>query len=65
MEEDYLRIEGFNTLTAGILDVKTFWRQYKNIDHPYHTQKYTPVQTVIIFVQILFLRYLLNFNNLN
>ena len=34
MEEDYLRIEGFNTLTAWILDVKTFRRQYKNIDHP-------------------------------
>ncbi|MEY9974314.1 spore coat protein H [Lysinibacillus sp. RC46] len=31
MEEDYLRIEGFNTLTARILDVKTFRRQYKNL----------------------------------
>lgn len=31
MDEDYLRIEGFNTLTARILDVKTFRRQYKNL----------------------------------
>lgn len=31
MEEDYLRIEGFNTLTARILDVKSFRRQYKNL----------------------------------
>ncbi len=31
MEEDYLRIEGFNTLTARILDVKTFRGQYKNL----------------------------------
>lgn len=31
MEEDYLRIEGFNTLTARILDVKTFRQQYKNL----------------------------------
>ncbi|MFB7156062.1 CotH kinase family protein [Lysinibacillus sp. NPDC056232] len=31
MEEDYLRIEGFNTLTARILDVKTFRSQYKNL----------------------------------
>ncbi|MFC4355027.1 CotH kinase family protein [Chryseomicrobium palamuruense] len=31
MREDYLRIEGFNTLTARILDVKTFRRQYKNL----------------------------------
>jgi len=31
MEEDYLRIEGFNTLTARILDIKTFRRQYKNL----------------------------------
>lgn len=31
MEEDYLRIEGFNTLTARILDVKTFRHQYKNL----------------------------------
>ena len=30
MEEDYLRIEGFNTLTARILDVKTFRDRYKN-----------------------------------
>ncbi|MCZ2257670.1 CotH kinase family protein [Sporosarcina sp. G11-34] len=29
MEEDYLRIEGFNTLTARILDVKKFRHQYK------------------------------------
>ena len=29
MEEDYLRIEGFNTLTARILDVKTFRRNTK------------------------------------
>nr|WP_281251483.1 CotH kinase family protein [Paenisporosarcina indica] len=31
MEEDYLRIEGFNTLTARILDVKTFRGQYKDL----------------------------------
>lgn len=31
MEADYLRIEGFNTLTARILDVKIFRRQYKNL----------------------------------
>lgn len=31
MEEDYLRIEGFNTLTARILDVKIFRRQYINL----------------------------------
>ncbi|MGG3448421.1 CotH kinase family protein [Domibacillus aminovorans] len=31
MDEDYLRIEGFNTLTARILDVKTFRGQYKNL----------------------------------
>ena len=31
MEEDYIRIEGFNTLTARILDVKTFRRQYKKL----------------------------------
>ena len=31
MEEDYLRIEGFNTLTARILDVKTFRHQYKKL----------------------------------
>ena len=31
MREDYLRIEGFNTLTARILDVKTFRTQYKNL----------------------------------
>nr|WP_182504153.1 CotH kinase family protein [Peribacillus huizhouensis] len=29
MEEDYVRIKGFNTLTARILDVKTFRDQYK------------------------------------
>lgn len=29
MEGDYLRIQGFNTLTARILDVKTFRNQYK------------------------------------
>jgi spore coat protein H len=31
MEEDYVRIEGFNTLTARILDVKAFRAQYKKI----------------------------------
>ena len=31
MEEDYLRIEGFNTLTARILDVNTFRLQYKKL----------------------------------
>ena len=31
MEEDYLRIEGFNTLTARILDVQVFRQQYKNL----------------------------------
>lgn len=31
MREDYLRIEGFNTLTARILDVKTFRVQYRNV----------------------------------
>jgi spore coat protein H len=31
MREDYLRIEGFNTLTARILDVKVFRTQYKNL----------------------------------
>lgn len=31
MEADYLRIEGFNTLSARILDVKTFRRQYKEL----------------------------------
>ncbi len=31
MEEVYLRIEGFNTLTVRILDVKTFRYQYKNL----------------------------------
>lgn len=31
MREDYLRIEGFNTLTARILDVKAFRTQYKNL----------------------------------
>ena len=31
MEEDYLRIQGFNTLTARILDIKTFRKQYKNL----------------------------------
>lgn len=31
MEENYLRIEGFNTLTARILDVENFRRQYKNM----------------------------------
>ncbi len=31
MEEDYLRIEGFNTLTARILDVGNLRHQYKNL----------------------------------
>lgn len=31
MEEDYLRIEGFNTLTARILDIKRFRSHYKNL----------------------------------
>ncbi|MBE1554993.1 CotH kinase family protein [Sporosarcina limicola] len=31
MVEDYLRIEGFNTLSARILDVKTFRHQYKKL----------------------------------
>ena len=31
MESDYLRITGFNTLTARILDVKTFRNQYKSL----------------------------------
>ena len=31
MEEDYLRIKGFNTLTARILDVKTFRHEYKKM----------------------------------
>jgi len=31
MQADYLRIEGFNTLTARILDVKTFRTYYKNL----------------------------------
>ncbi|NYF23905.1 spore coat protein H [Sporosarcina sp. JAI121] len=31
MREDYLRIQGFNTLTARILDVKNFRTQYKNL----------------------------------
>jgi len=31
MRADYLRIEGFNTLTARILDVKTFRTHYKNL----------------------------------
>ena len=31
MWEDYLRIEGFNTLTARILDVKTFRIQYRKL----------------------------------
>ena len=31
MEENYLRIVGFNTLTARILDVKAFRQQYKNL----------------------------------
>lgn len=31
MRADYLRIEGFNTLTARILNVKTFRNQYKNL----------------------------------
>lgn len=31
MREDYLRIEGFNTLTARILDIDTFRHQYKNL----------------------------------
>lgn len=31
MDEKYVRIEGFNTLTARILDVKAFRNQYKNL----------------------------------
>ena len=31
MEADYLRIKGFNTLTARILDIKTFRNQYKKL----------------------------------
>jgi spore coat protein H len=31
MNEDYVRIEGFNTLTARILDVDTFRKKYKNL----------------------------------
>ncbi|KXH84129.1 CotH kinase family protein [Sporosarcina sp. HYO08] len=31
MEEDYVRIEGFNTLTARILDVPEFRKQYKKL----------------------------------
>ena len=31
MAEDYVRIEGFNTLTARILDVKTFRFRYKQL----------------------------------
>ena len=31
MESDYLRVTGFNTLTARILDVKTFRNQYKSL----------------------------------
>lgn len=31
MESDYLRITGFNTLTARILDTKTFRNQYKSL----------------------------------
>lgn len=31
MGEDYLRIEGFNTLTARLLDVKTFLHRYRNL----------------------------------
>lgn len=31
MRSDYLRMEGFNTLTARILDCKTYRHQYKNL----------------------------------
>ncbi len=39
-EADYLRIEGFNTLTARILDVKTFRTQYKNLLEEILTSKF-------------------------
>lgn len=31
MEEDYVRIEGFNTLTARILDVRAFRVRYQSL----------------------------------
>jgi spore coat protein H len=31
MEEDYVRIEGFNTLTARILAVDTFRKKYRSL----------------------------------
>lgn len=40
MEEDYLRIEGFNTLTARILDVKTFRTAYRNLLEAILTSKF-------------------------
>ncbi|MBO0588842.1 CotH kinase family protein [Sporosarcina sp. E16_8] len=40
MRADYLRIEGFNTLTARILDVKTFRTQYKNLLEEILTSKF-------------------------
>ncbi|WP_203245918.1 CotH kinase family protein [Sporosarcina beigongshangi] len=41
MEEDYLRIQGFNTLTARILDVKTFRTRYKSLLEDILTNKFT------------------------
>lgn len=41
MEEDYLRIQGFNTLTARILAIKTFRTHYKNLLEDILTNKFT------------------------
>jgi spore coat protein H len=41
MREDYLRVQGFNTLTARILDIKTFRRHYKNLLEDILNSKFT------------------------
>ena len=40
MREDYLRIQGFNTLTARLLNVKKFRHQYKNMLEEILTSKF-------------------------
>ena len=41
MREDYLRIQGFNTLTARILAIKTFRTHYKNLLKDILNSKFT------------------------
>ncbi|MBS4174969.1 CotH kinase family protein [Bacillus sp. FJAT-49736] len=41
MEEDYVRIEGYNTLTARLLDVTAFRKKYRSMLAEFLTNQYT------------------------